>query len=103
MNRAAAWGVIGAGVIILVGVLLTVASYRFAIALVEPPLPVPEYGIQAAVAYVTAGCVVAGGVVVGLRANRQNTSRGRTVAVGLGALAALTLVGGVLAFILSAR
>lgn len=103
MSRAAAWVVIGVAVIVLVGVLMLVASYRFAIALVEPPLPVPDYGVQAAVGYVAAGCVAVGGVIVGLLASRQRTSRGRTVALGIGALAAVALVGGVLAFALSAR
>lgn len=103
MSRAAAWGVVGVAVIVLVGLLLMVASYRFTIALVQPPLPVPDYGIQAVVAYVTAGCVAVGGVIVGLLANRQSASRGRTVGLGVGALAAVALVGGVLAFTLSAR
>jgi hypothetical protein len=103
MSRSAGWGVVGVAVIVLVGALLMVASYRFAVALVQPPLPVPDYGIQAVVAYVTAGCVAVGGVVVGLLANRQQVSRGRTVALGVGALAAVSLVGGMLAFTLSAR
>jgi hypothetical protein len=103
MNRAAAWGLIGVAVVVLAGALLLVASYRFAIALVEPPLPVPDYGIQAAVAYITAGCIAAGGVVVALLVNRQGTAHGRTVGLGVGALAAVALVGTVLAFVLSAR
>ena len=103
VSRAAVWSTVGVAVIVLVGVLLFLASYRFAIALVDPPLPVPDHGVQAAVAYVTAGCVAAGGVVVGLRADRQDSSRRGTVALGVGALATLAVVGGVLAFVLSAR
>jgi hypothetical protein len=74
--------------------LLVLATMRYPVALVDPPLPVPDYGLQAIIAY--SGCLlaVAALVVTGFVVSKDVERRGSivmiccSVIVGVGVLAA---------------
>lgn len=84
-------------------VLATVMTYRFAIPLVDPPPPTPDYAVQALVAGVAMATAVAGGLGAGVYATKREVARGRIVGWTAAAMLAGTLVGTFLAFALSAR
>ena len=60
-------------------VLATVMTYRFAIPLVDPPPPTPDYAVQALVAGVAMATAVAGGLGAGVYATKREVARGRIV------------------------
>lgn len=103
MRSATAWLLIAAMTVVSLLFLALVATFRFAIPLIDPaPLP-PDYGMQAAVAFVTMGAALVGGIGAGLHASRH--AQERAVIVGWAGVALLigTVLGTVLAFTLSAR
>ena len=95
MTKSTAWASTAAVTAIAVAVIIFIASMRYCIALVDPPLPVPDYPRQALIAYL--GCflaVVAGittGVVGGKRQHGRNrkVGTGSAIILGFGALAAI--------------
>ncbi|RAX45343.1 hypothetical protein DQ353_21150 [Arthrobacter sp. AQ5-05] len=100
MAKLATWASTAAVTAIVVTILLFIASMRYSIALVDPPLPAPDDAGQALIAYL--GCVlaVAAGIATGVVAGKRQQGGGRTVAAGsaailgigtLAAVAALTL------------
>lgn len=102
MGRPAAWVIIGATVAVLVAGVLTVANYRFVVAPVDPPRPLPDYAVQTAVAWITVAAVGIVGIVVGAVAGRRVQGRAAAVGQGVAALVALALAGAIAAFVLSA-
>ncbi|GAA1856944.1 hypothetical protein GCM10009715_00700 [Paeniglutamicibacter psychrophenolicus] len=95
MTKATAWASTAAVTAIVVAVLLFIASMRYSIALVDPPLPVPDYAMEALIAYLGCGLAVAAGITTGVVAGKRQQGRGLTVAtgsailLGIGALAAV--------------
>lgn len=86
--------------LVVLGVVMT---FRFAIPLVDPPPPAPDYGVQALVAGVAMATAVASGLGAGVYATKREAVRGRIVGWTAAAMLAGTVVGTVLAFALSAR
>lgn len=103
MRSATAWFLIAAMTVVSLLFLALVATFRFAIPLIDPAPPPPDYGVQAAVAFVSMGTALAGGIGAGFHASRH--PRERAVIVGWAGVALLigTILGTVLAFTLSAR
>ena len=94
MTKATAWASTAAATAIVVAVLLLIASMRYSIALVDPPLPVPDYAMQALIAYLGCGLAVATGITTGVVAAKRQQGSGRSVAAGsaiLLGIAALTI------------
>jgi len=83
--------------------LLFVASMRYAVALVYPPLPVPDYGVQASIAYIGMGAVLVTCASFTVSANRRATRWKQTVTWGIVIALILTVMATALAPILSAR
>ncbi|WP_101848279.1 hypothetical protein [Zhihengliuella sp. ISTPL4] len=103
MRTSTAWVLIAAMIAVSLVVLGVVMTYRFAIPLVDPPPPAPDYGVQALVAGVAMTAAVAGGLGAGVYATKREVDRGRVVGWAAAAMLAGTVLGTVLAFALSAR
>jgi len=63
--------------------LFFIASMRYAVALVDPPLPSPDYGLQTLIAYVGVALSGVAGVVTVIVAVRRQQGRDRGCAVVL--------------------
>lgn len=103
MRTSTAWGLIAAMIALSLVALGVVMTYRFAIPLVDPAPPTPDYGVQTLVAGVTMAAAVAGGLGAAVYATKREAARGRIVGWTAAAMLAGTAVGAVLAFVLSAR
>ena len=103
MRTSTAWGLIAATTAVSLVALGVVMTYRFATPLVDPAPPTPDYGVQVLVAGVTMVAAVVGGVGSNLYATKREPARGRDVGWTAAAMLAGTVLGAVLAFVLSAR
>ncbi|WP_315638328.1 MULTISPECIES: hypothetical protein [Microbacterium] len=103
MRTSTAWGLIAAMTAVSLVALGVVMTYRFATPLVDPAPPTPDYRVQALVAGVTMAAVVVGGLGAGVYATKRQVARGRVVGWTAAAMLAGTVLGAVLAFVLSAR
>lgn len=103
MRSATAWLLIAAMTVVSLLFLALVATFRFAIPLIDPAALPPDYGMQAVVAFVTMGTALVGGIGAGFHASRHPQER--AVIVGWAGVALLigSVLGTVLAFTLSAR
>ncbi|KYJ97840.1 hypothetical protein [Microbacterium sp. CH1] len=80
-----------------------VMTYRFSTPLVDPAPPTPDCGVQALVVGVTMAAATAGGLGAGVYATKREVARGRIVGWTAAAMLAGTVLGAILAFVLSAR
>ncbi len=103
MRKSTAWWLIAAMTAVSLIALGLVMTYRFATPLVDPAPPTPDYGVQALVAGVTMAATAAGGLGAGVYATKREAARGRIVGWTAAAMLAGTVLGAVLAFVLSAR
>ncbi|KJL27666.1 hypothetical protein [Microbacterium oxydans] len=103
MRTSTAWFLIAAMTAVSVASLALLMAYRFDVPLVSPAPPTPDYGIQALVAGISIAAALAGGVGAGLRASKREHDRRRIVGWTAVALFLGTVLGTVLAFVLSAR
>lgn len=103
MRTSTAWLLIAAMTAVSLLVLGVVMTYRFAIPLVDPAPPTPDYGIQALVAGVSMLVALGGGVGAGVYASRHESIRGKVVGWVAVAMLTGTVLGMILAFVLSAR
>lgn len=78
-----------------------VATFRFAMPLVDPPPPTPDYTVQAVIAAVFMIAILVAAVCAGLYAARRESDRGRILAWTAILLMAGTVIGSILAFTLS--
>ncbi|MCO1337509.1 hypothetical protein BJH93_01155 [Kocuria polaris] len=100
MSRSLAWvALIAAAGLVLLGLGL-VASFRYAIALVYPARPIPDYALQAAIAYAGAIPVVAVLVVAGVLGHKRPEQRGRIVIRGVGFMVLIGVIVSIVALTL---
>jgi hypothetical protein len=98
MTKQISWGAIVLSALIWSGVLWWVAGYRFATLPVMPPLPAPDYAVQAAWCVGTIPLVLFTAIVFGVIAARAPKSRGAFLLGGCSVMASLTLAGILFAF-----
>lgn len=103
MRTSTVWFLITAMTVVSVAVLAFVMTYRFAIPLVDPAPPVPDYGLRALIAGITMAAAVAGGIGAGVYASTRERDRRRIVGWTAAALLLGTVLGTILAFVSSAR
>jgi len=103
MRTSTAWWLIAAMTAVSLIALGLVMTYRFATPLVYPAPPTPDYGVQSLVAGVTMAAAAASGLGAGVYATKREVARGRIVGWTAAAMLAGTVLGAILAFVLSAR
>ena len=68
--------------VLVIAVLVAVASFRYYSALVDPPLPQPDYALQALISFIGCGLVLLAGGITGVVADKQPAERKRVVITG---------------------
>lgn len=102
MTKTASWIVSIVVAVITVGFLLWVASYRFAVPLVDPAPPPPDYPLQGAIAYAGCGVVLVTFILTRILASRSEHGRGGIVVIGSVSMLVFGGLSVLLAFLLSA-
>lgn len=100
-GRPASATIIAAAVVAAPLLLTWAAQLRFAVAPVDPPRPVPDYGAQAAMAYAFLALAVVVGVVALTLAWRATAARARVVGWGSAAVVATGIGGALLAVVVA--
>lgn len=103
MRTSTAWILIAAMTVVSTLSLALLMTYRFNSPLVSPAPPTPDYGIQALVAGISMAVALGGGVGAGVYASKHERNRRRIVGWTAVALLVGTVLGTILAFVLSAR
>ena len=101
MSKAAAWATAIAVTVVVAALLLFLASMRYPIALVDPPLPVPDYTLQAGIAFTGCALAVAACVATGLVAGKTTRRRGHPVVVGSTVIVGIGVIATIAALTLS--
>lgn len=95
MSRRSVWVIQSVVMVLVVLGLGYTANYRYANGLVHPGMPLPDYSIQAATAYIGMVVVVVAALVLTLRVTRRASPSAAAVA---GASAIIVAGGVILAF-----